>query len=276
MAELYGVKPPKKDLRDYKINSISITEPYAELRHLPKVKNQGSINSCAAHAASSILEWFNETETREYKEYSTDFIYGMQGIACNQLTPGMYLRDVCKIIKNYGDCLKNTIPTNTEMPQCAENLSELLTDVVYKEAAICKVKSYAKCDTDESIKYALLNYGAVLGSVKWYNKYSLKDGVIHFDTSSDNGYHAVMIYGFNEQGWLCQNSWGSKWGEKGRFILPYSHGFCEAWSFVDEENTDVYKPKNNELFNVLYKLLNLIINVIREILPSGEGRRNNA
>ena len=251
------------DLRDYKIKSARCDINEAELQNLPKVKNQGSVNSCAAHASSSVLEWFNKKETGEYTELSTDFIYGMQGVMLGRKDKGMYLRDVCKIIQTYGDSLKSTIPTNTEMPECAENLASLLTEEVYKEAAICKVKSYAKCDTDESIKHAILNYGAVLGSVKWYDKYTIEDKVIHFDTKSDNGYHAVMVYGFNDNGWLCQNSWGTKVGNKGRFILPYSHGFREAWSFVDAENEDIYKPKRNTFLDTVYKIINAIINLFR-------------
>ena len=62
----YGVMPPKKDLRDYKVNCTApVGVEKVELQHLPKVKNQGLVNSCAAHASSSVLEWFNETETKE-------------------------------------------------------------------------------------------------------------------------------------------------------------------------------------------------------------------
>ena len=257
----YGVKAPKKDLRDYKVKAATCNIDEAELQHLPKIKNQGSVNSCAAHASASILEWFNETETGVYKELSTDFIYGMQGVAFNELTSGMYLRDVCKIVKAYGDALKDTISTNYEMPFCADNLKEILTDDIYKEASIHKVKSYAKCNTDNDIKHALLNYGPVLASVKWYDKYEIQNKIIAFDIASNNGYHAVMVYGFNEKGWLCQNSWGNRFGNKGRFILPYEHGFCEAWSFVDAENTDIYKPKRNKWLDILYKIINYILNL---------------
>lgn len=259
---IYGVKKAKTDIRDYKIKSSLCNIAESELRHLPKVKNQGQVNSCAAHASSSILEWFNETETGKYNELSTDFIYGMQGVALNEMNSGMYLRDVCKIVKNYGDTYKKTIPTNYEMPFCAENLKEILSESIYEEASMHKVKSYAKCDTDENIKYALLSYGPVLASVKWYDKYTLENNVICFDTQANNGYHAVMVYGFNDKGWLCQNSWGTNWGDEGRFILPYDYGICEAWSFVDADNPDIHKPKKN----IFYKLINWIINFLSKKL----------
>lgn len=263
---IYGVQPPKIDLRDYKVKAGTTNVTEFILDSLPTIKNQRSVNSCAAHSSSSILEWFNKKETGEYRVLSTGFIYGMQGVAFNRLDEGMYLRDVCKIIQKYGDCLFDTIPFNIEMPECYNRLKDNLSEEVYKEAKICKVESYAKCTTDQTVKYALMKYSPILMSVKWYDKYDLDNkDVIHFDTTSNNGYHAVMVYGFNEKGWLCQNSWGKSWGNEGRFILPFEHGFIEAWSFVDAKNSDIYKPKQNKVLNIIYKILNFIINVFKKL-----------
>lgn len=263
---IYGVRPPKTDLRDYKVKAGVVNVTDFDLTNLPPIKNQRSVGSCAAHSSSSILEWFNQNETGEYRELSTGFIYAMQGIAFNRLDRGMYLRDVCKIIQRYGDCLVKTVPYNVEMPECYNRLKEDLNEDVYNEAAICRIESYAKCTTDKSVKYALMTYSPVLMSVNWYGKYELsKDGTINFDTtSSDNGYHAVMVYGFNEKGWLCQNSWGKNWGNDGRFILPYEHGFEEAWSFVDAKNDDVYKPRRNTFFDIIYKTFNFFANLFKK------------
>lgn len=264
-AYIYGVKPPKTDVRDYRVKAGAICEDSFELTNLPVVKNQRSVSSCAAHSSSSILEWFNKKETNESHELSVGFIYGMQGVAFNNMDKGMYLRDVCKIIQKYGDCLHDTIPFNVEMPECYSRLKDCLNEGVYKEASICRIQSYAKCTTDNAIKYALMRYSPVLASIKWYSTCNLsKDGVINFDTNSDVGYHAVMVYGFNNKGWLCQNSWGKHWGNKGRFILPYEYGIREAWSFVDAKNDDIYKPRRNTLFDVVYTLFNAIVNFFKK------------
>jgi C1A family cysteine protease len=262
---IFGVLAPKTDLRDYQIKAGATNVTNFQLDDLPTVKNQSSVCSCAAHSSSSVLEWFNTKETGEYRELSVGFIYGMQGVEFNRMGTGMYLRDVCKIIQKYGDCLRDTVSFNIEMPKCYERLKECLNDDVYQEASICRVDSYARCSTDDAIKYALMKYSPVLGSIKWYNKYTIsRDGVINFDTKSKSGYHAVMVYGFNEKGWLCQNSWGKLWGNQGRFILPYEHGLREAWSFVDAKNSDVYKPKRNTVFDYIYKFLNFVINLLNK------------
>lgn len=250
------------DLRDYRIKPDTINNTSFELYDLPPVKNQRYVNSCVAHSSSSILEWLNSKETNEYHELSVGFIYGMQGVAFNKMGSGMRLRDVCKIVQRYGNCLHATIPFNLEMPICYKRLIEKLNDSIYHEASTYQIKSYARCMTKNAVKYALIKYGPVLLSARWYKDYSLNDDyVINFDTASEKGCHAIMVYGFNEKGWLCQNSWGSEWGNNGRFILPYTNGFREAWSFVDAQNDDIYKPYRNTLFDMIYKAINYIINL---------------
>lgn len=257
-----GVMTSEFDIRDYRIKAGVINETSFELRDLPPVKNQHSINSCAAHASCSILEWFNSKENNEYRRLSTNFIYGMQGVAFHKMSSGMRLRDVCKITQRYGDCLYKTVPLNTEMPGCYDRLIEKLNDDVYNEALAYRIKFYARCTTKNAIKHALMTYSPILMSIKWHQDYEINDDdIIEFDTTSKRGNHAIMVYGFNEKGWLCQNSWGSGWGNNGRFVLPYKHGFREAWSFVDANNDDIYKPYRNGLFDVVYKMINCVINL---------------
>ena len=260
-----GALAPKVDLRDYKIAAAAAEYPESwQVDYLPPVKHQKNVGSCVAHATSSILEYFNHRETGENTTLSTDFIYGMQGVAFGRMNSGMYLRDACKIVKQYGDCLKSTIPTNTEQPECAHKLQEALTQEIYDEALIYQVNSYAKCTTDSAIKHALMNYGPVLGSMRWYEKNTVKGEIIEMDKTSSWGGHAIMIYGWNEQGWLCQNSWGKGWNSDGRFIVPYGE-IKEAWSFVDAANPDVKTPKRNAWLNVIYKVINMIVNIFKQL-----------
>ena len=267
MSQLFrGAFTPQIDLRDYKVRAAAGQKFPSQfvLTDLPKVKNQGSVSSCVAHATSSILEYLNQKEIGDTRELSTDFIYGMQGIAYNRLEDGMYLRDACKIVHTYGDCYESTIPGNTEQPKCTKVLKAILTDKIYKEARITRVQSYARCTGESAIKYALMNYGPVLVSIKWYDEYSLdKNKIIKFNTKTNWGGHAVMVYGWNEHGWLCQNSWGRFWGSGGRFIFPFDLKFREAWSFVDAKNSDIVKPYRGKFIDFCYKIINTIINFFK-------------
>ena len=264
MKHFFGALKPKVDTRDYRLRAgaSEFPETYS-CENLPPVKNQRSVSSCVAHATAAILEMFNKTETGKFIPLSTNFIYGMQGVAFGRLESGMYLRDACKIVKEYGNATEASIGGNIEQPKCTEWLKEKLNDNVYEEAQNYKVASYAKCKTINDIKHALINYGPVLGSIKWYNKYTLKDKIITFDKNVDYGYHAIMICGWNKNGWICQNSWGRNWNGDGKFIYPHTEKFGEAWSFVDAENNDIIIPKNNHWLNYIYKLINYIINLIK-------------
>ena len=264
MKAILGALKPKIDKRDYQVRAGASQLPESYIcTDLPPVKNQRNVSSCVAHATAAILETLNKKETGKFIPLSTNFIYGMQGIAFNRLESGMYLRDACKIVREYGNPSEHSINGNTEQPECTKELQSKLTDDIYKEAKIYHINSYAKCKTAEDIKHALINYGPVLASVKWYDKYSLKDKVINMDTKSNYGYHAIMIYGYDEKGWLCQNSWGRYWNYDGKFIYPYKAKLEEAWSFVDAENEDVYTPTNNNWLDYIYKFINYIINLFK-------------
>ena len=51
----------------------------------------------------------------------------------------------------------------------------------------------------------------------------------------DPGGHAFALVGYNERGFVVQNSWGPDWGSKGFALLPYAdwvnHG-SDAWVFT--------------------------------------------
>ena len=265
MKQILGALLSKIDLRDYKVTVAAQDFPKSYIcENMPPVKNQGSIKSCVAHATSTILEFFNEKEQGEYTELSTDFIYGMQDIMLNRKDSGMYLRDACRIVKEYGDAWKEKVSGNTEQPQCGENLRAILTEDIYTNANNQRIQSYARCTNENAIKYALMNYGPVLGSIRWYHEnYLDKENILHFDETSSYGGHAIVIYGWNEQGWLCQNSWGKNYGNKGTFIFPYKYKFKETWSFVDADSEHVSKPRRGNFIDLVYKLINFVLNIIR-------------
>ena len=121
MKHLLGALKPKVDKRDYRIVAGASELPdFYMCEDLPPVKNQRSVSSCVAHATSSILEVFNKKETGKFVPLSTNFIYGMQGVAFSRLEGGMYLRDACKIVKEYGDATEQSVGGNVEQPQCTE------------------------------------------------------------------------------------------------------------------------------------------------------------
>jgi C1A family cysteine protease len=260
----YGGKPPKIDLRDYQLEKtfFSIPDNYT-LVNLPRVKNQRQVKSCVAHAMSSILEYFEKNNTN----LSTNFIYGIQKQLFNYTGTGMYLSNACKIVHKYGDMLEEDCQGNDEVPTCRKKAEDAFADEDKKEKAYTyKVKFYFNCKDADDVKRAIYKYGPVLASIKWYDDYKCNEKGVLVKTKGGKGnygYHAIMVYGWNKDGFLCQNSWGENWGNKGRFILPYSDPFVEAKGFADADNARLIIPKNNKTLNIAYKSLNSLLNLFK-------------
>lgn len=257
----------KIDLRDYHINkNVAAAQDYPEEFSLEtswmKVKNQGHVSSCVAHAMSTILEYHMKGEV----DLSTNFIYGIQNKLCGHDGEGMYLNDALKIAKEYGDMMEVDCGGNTEVPKCWEPAEKALEDVEKaNRAKQFRIKSYYSCKDESSIKYALMNYGPLLIAVKWYDKYKIKDDQLIFDTTTNYGGHAMVCYGWNKDGWLIQNSWGRIFAGDGRFVLPYSSPFREAKGVVDMPNEgDIVVPSHdNKIWDFILKLVSAVVNFLR-------------
>lgn len=96
-------------------------------------------------------------------------------------------------------------------------------------------KSIAKLDGIAE-KYRIKGYVAFLG--KKYDE--MKEALYVHDVPllaiSRNyfgGSHAVIIIGYTESGFIIQNSWGEKWGNKGRREVPFD-AIDYAYLFIDE------------------------------------------
>ena len=74
----FGVRDSAPSPRVYTYEAVGGIElPKAlTVTDLPKVKNQGSVNSCCACAAAEILEVLNGREFDSHTEFSEGYIYG--------------------------------------------------------------------------------------------------------------------------------------------------------------------------------------------------------
>ena len=263
----YGCKLSKFDARDYKLDAAAVAAyefPKEFINEpLQRVKNQGIVSSCVAHALSTILEYHSHPNTAKL---STNFIYGIQKELFGRSDSGMYVSQACKIALNYGDMLERDCPGNTEVPLCHSIASSAKEDEDKISTAYnYHIYAYYSCNSINDIKYSLIHHGPVLAAMKWSNSYRVnKDGILVGDLREDAGYHAVVVYGYNETGFLCQNSWGTIWGDSGRFILPYDIAFREARGIIDckDHGGDINQPHQGFLWDIFYKIVNGIVNLI--------------
>jgi Cysteine protease len=270
-----GCLPEKKDIRDYKLKAgvifaADLPEEFTFDVETP-VKNQGTVNSCVAHAMSSILESYTEDDL------STNFIYGTQKMLYGHEGEGMYLRDACATALKYGDMKYEDCPGNIEVPDCYESAEATLKVPKKKEAAYYyRINRYFSCNSPAEIKYAIYNYGPVLAALNWsYSFYVDDEGILRTDDEKPEycGGHAIMVIGWIKEGFICQNSWGEDWGYNGKFILPYTMSFTEARGIedydnrLDEEDDPIKEPPFVATLKVVYMIINKILNFFK-----GRGR----
>lgn len=268
--EALGSRPFRIDVRDYKLRkSPKVGEYYPKEFSLDtiRVKSQGSVSSCVAHAICEVNEYHNRRQERTNRVMSTGFIYGNRRNSLNK-SSGMYVREALSNMCKYGNVLKEDFSENVEVPEAIslfEDKFELLKDKAYPN----RFSSYFRLSKIDDIKYSLMNYGPVVFAMNWREGITVnKDGVMQINKKANKtGGHCMMIYGWNEKGWLIQNSWGISWGKEGRAILPFDIKLSEVWGVTDEityENSDIKKSNYNTTFKrFIAKVLNFFLNLFR-------------
>lgn len=249
-----GYIQSKRDFRDYRINKESNTNFPKEFSLSPQtILSQGEVNSCVAHATASILE-------RIYHDaFSVGWLYGNRND--DFYSVGMCMPDALKTARKYGCPKKKDFDVNEEAMEIFDKVNANRERLI-PLAKPFKIGSYARLYTVEDIKTALMKGIPVIFAITIHedNMPMDNDFVIQKSSEKIRGGHAMMMYGWNEKGWLIQNSWGKGWGNNGTAILPFDYELEEAYTVSKyEAGTDIVKPKLywlREIINLFIKLFN--------------------
>ena len=258
----YGCKKEIEDKRDYKASVCSTKSDIYPKQYeitIPSVKDQGIVNSCVAHSLASFLE---ETYKENYIQFSTGFIYGYRPDDYSQ-DEGMYPRQAINTLLKIGDVPKDRFDYNKEMPEIKELVNKNLNKL--KDIAeIYKIKSYARIYTQAEIKKILYNDVTVPISVPVYNnlQYDKDTFVIQEPSGNCEGYHMMLLVGWNEKGYIVQNSWGLYWGDNGRAVLPYDYPIDSAWAISTDTNAvTTYTTFWQKVYSFFIKVINRLKNL---------------
>ena len=174
---------------------------------LPKVGDQGSIGACVAFAIAGILSAFHQAEFDEKTEFSEGFIYGYNRDDVSRYC-GMYPQKTLDYMMKRGSVPKKYYNKLYEMPK--------MRDVLLEDDNIDTLAGIAE-------KYRIKGYAGFLKGEKTEIKQAIYDNMCPILGVSDKyfgGPHAIMIVGWDEDGFIIQNSWGEDWGSKGRKTIP--------------------------------------------------------
>ena len=183
---------------------ITIPETYSYVDILPDVLNQGSDQICVPCTLSSYLNW---------KENLKDGITKDNKIS---------LYEIYRSRSNYGEGMTYK-----------DGLKYLMKTGVKSNSGRLYISQYGRVMSDIMLKYALIMNGPCFGALPvysdrdkfWRNQYG--------DTFQ--GYHAIALVGYNEEGFIIRNSWGKNFGRNGYVTIPYSdfNELIEIWTIID-------------------------------------------
>lgn len=206
----YGFVPSKMDGTEHVFEEdkgLELPKKYSYKKFLPEVINQGSKPICVPCSLSAYINWNKNLETGKNDFDNKVNLQQIFNSRTEKGSDGMSFKDAFKFLTHEG---VDTI------------------DGKYK------INRYAKIGSDIVLKQALIMNGPCVGGLPVYDDiawefWKKKQG------DKFMGVHAVSIVGYNENGFIIRNSWGTTYAEKGYVLLPYDSfdSFTELWTIID-------------------------------------------
>jgi C1A family cysteine protease len=235
--------PLVKDTVDANDSKVNVSElkvtPSAVVDLRPfcgPIKDQGSLGSCSAHAATEMREFlyrkYNAEETNKTVA-AADFILSPLYLYYKErefegdikIDGGAQLRTAAKMLNNVGSCLLKDDPYNVNNFAITPTAVETTDALVYKSGAYHRITG----GLDEMKTVLESGYTFILGMLvyeSFEDDYTARTGTMLIPNTSTEkclGGHAVHVVGKDDTKnvLIIQNSWGSDWGDKGYFYMPY-------------------------------------------------------
>ena len=220
-------KPDKLDTRDYKYTVTPKASPnIVDLRAFcSPIENQGSLGSCTGQAIAGAIELLNK-RNRKPTDVSRLFIYYYERLLLGTVNydSGAYIRDGIKATNHYGASLESYWPYDIRKFK-QEPISEAKTDALQR-----KVTRYERVNDFNGCIDALSNGYPVVMGFRVYDSFMSKNvsktGIMPYPNTKRErllGGHAVLLVGYNKSKkvFIARNSWGTNWGDKGYFYMPF-------------------------------------------------------
>jgi C1A family cysteine protease len=194
----------------------------------PPVYDQGQLGSCTANAIAAAVEFDLMKEKKSVFVPSRLFIYYNERVMEGTVDSdsGAQIRDGVKSVANKGDCPEKLWPYDIN------KFANKPSQSCYKEAVKHKAVQYQRVNRDlNQMKGCLASgYPFVFGFSVYQSFESqqvAKTGHASMPSPGEQavGGHAVVAVGYDDsQNWfIVRNSWGTGWGMKGYFTLPYAY-----------------------------------------------------
>jgi C1A family cysteine protease len=200
---------------------------YVDLRRqCPPVYDQGSLNSCTAHALAAAV-WFQARKTgASPPALSRLFIYYNERSAERQprCNVPVSLRDAHQAVERFGVCPER------HWRYAIGNFSVRPPARCYNEGLVFRVTRYLRVARNiRHLRACLAQNLPFSMGLSVYSSFESRvvrrSGVVPMPKPSEAllGGHAVLAVGYDDarKCFVVRNSWGPRWGKSGYFLLPY-------------------------------------------------------
>ncbi|AFY35988.1 C1 family peptidase [Calothrix sp. PCC 7507] len=218
------------------------------------IEDQGSINSCTAHAGIALMEYAEKKSSGNYTDASPLFLYKVtRNLMQAEGDSGASVRDTMKAMVAFGVCPENYWSYDEA------KFDEQPTPFCYSFAENYKTLKYFRLDYGSISRYTLLSQVKVLLAAELpcifgftlyksvYDEANTVKGHIPLPNKQDRviGGHTVVAVGYHDRkpvenadgiksegALLIRNSWGTRWGQGGYGWLPYDYivkGLTADW-----------------------------------------------
>jgi ankyrin repeat protein len=206
------------------------------------VKHQMNLGSCGVFAAVAVLESLIKKETDKTVDLSEQQIINGSP---DFVPSGISSVDAMKYIKRHGIVLEERLPYQD---QKTKKMPDAPPDYRLADYHSVTIDKLTLAERIKTIKEAVWKHGPVAKNMIFYKDLDrYRGGVYVYDgKSEEQGGHWVVIVGWRDEStakgggyWICRNSWGEKWGERGYFNIAYGECGIDNFWFV----YGIFKPQ---------------------------------
>lgn len=235
VRNLNGWQRDELDHRDHylllPLHALKALPPSYDMRPMsPPIYDQKQLGSCTSQAVARALQ-FTEKEMAPGKKRpvpSRLFIYwntrSLQGNTAEDT--GASLRNSIKSVATNGYCRESLWIYNIE------KFAEKPSEAAFNSAAVHKLQSlhYARVSQNlDAMRAVLADQNPIIFGFTVYPSFdkARKGGIVPVPMKSEkkDGGHAMTIVGYDDakKVFICANSWGTRWGDKGYCYMSYQH-----------------------------------------------------
>jgi C1A family cysteine protease len=229
---VYGWLPDIPDYRDHLYGAVRQIPAMLPSRidfrpWCSPVEDQQNLGSCTANALAGALEFLMKKDKMKFADMSRLFIYYNERVIEHTVRTdaGAMLRDGIKTLAREGAC------PETSWPYDIARFATKPPKKCYTEALDYQILSYARLNTVDEMRACLADGFPFVFGFSVYEGFEsqkvARTGIVDLPAAGERmlGGHAVLAVGYDDatKRVIVRNSWGTGWGKKGYFTLPYAY-----------------------------------------------------